>query len=583
MAIPVPLSATNVRVYSGVRFTRDYANVRLFSNETERTNYFSSKTLIHNKSQANFAKHDYYSGVFLISKNIELLMTATYMVFDNGGRTYYCFIDNVEYENAGTTKLFFTLDVIQTYLFNFTFNQSLVERIHTQRFTAGTPVINTIPESLNYGDAYDISSITKVSPYSNDLQFLVIVCKQPFHGERIENGVIATNIGVPQPLSYYIHPVYTGGDSPVVKIGGVTKTISSLDDVLKAMYNSVDSVENVVSMYFTDVTGLNAEQTDGGTVINFVGYQVEQVSFAVNSFLGFTLYVKNASQFQKQVVYTGNKYTGLPTHTESKLYMYPYTVYELTDFKGNTLEIRPEYISDSNLTFYVWGSLGTHPKVSLNVANYNASGATALNTFTGYYHSLISQPSSQIPVISDYLSAFLQGNSNAIEAKKTAILTNGIMGATTSIGAGAVMRNPYALLDTANTVKNAMLEFNNLHAQMKDISNIPPNLNLQGDNANFDFGHNITGFYLIKKTIKEEYRSILTDYFKRYGYKVNKPMIPTLKTRTHFNYIKTVESNIIGDNIPRTILEEIKNIFERGVTLWHVDDMLNYNVTNNEI
>lgn len=63
------------------------------------------------------------------------------------------------------------------------------------------------------------------------------------------------------------------------------------------------------------------------------------------------------------------------------------------------------------------------------------------------------------------------------------------------------------------------------------------------------------------------------------GYKVNKLEIPNLRTRLYWNYIETSDINITG-NIPQEHLQKIKNIFDTGITLWHDDNVGNYNRTN---
>ena len=66
-----------------------------------------------------------------------------------------------------------------------------------------------------------------------------------------------------------------------------------------------------------------------------------------------------------------------------------------------------------------------------------------------------------------------------------------------------------------------------------------------------------------------------------YGYKVNRLKVPNITGRPNFNYIKTIGCNIIGD-IPQARLQEIKDLFNRGITLWHnPNTFLDYSVNNN--
>lgn len=81
-------------------------------------------------------------------------------------------------------------------------------------------------------------------------------------------------------------------------------------------------------------------------------------------------------------------------------------------------------------------------------------------------------------------------------------------------------------------------------------------------------------------SIKQEYAKIIDNFFSMYGYLVNTVKIPNLNTRTNWNYIKTNNANLVGD-IPQKDLEELKEMFNRGVTIWHNENtFLDYSQNN---
>lgn len=588
MATPYPLSGSDVRLYSSVRFARDYSHVRWFETYTERANYFDSLNPVDARNNVTFIKHSDMQGIYRSDKQLETLQNASYMVFDNEGQKYYCFIDNLEYVNEKCTNVYFSVDVMQTNLFKLSFNQSLVEREHCQRYLSnGQPVINTIPEGLNYGDDYITKSVDEIQPF-NPILFMVVVCKQPFHigAERV---ITATDNGISQGLTYYIHPFYPNSASQMnVKIGGTAHGISDALNVLNMMYRDEYAVNNVVSIYITENTGLSCSFTDG--YVNFISAQIDIAEFVFDNEYAHTLYVKSNPRYSGYTVNLGNKYDDVEKFEESKLLMYPYTTYVMTDLKGSQIEIKPELINTSRLEIVCYGSLGTSNKTSYMVEHYKSKdGYFPNDRMHNYNEGLISETPSTIPVISDYLAAYLQGNANSIQTKMNSIFVNGVFDAVAGVGgiaASAATRNiggaASGAVGVGQNFSNSLLSFQAISSQLKDIRNIPPNLNNQGNNVNFDYGNALQGVYIIKKQIRPEYAEILTDYFRMFGYKVNKLKHPNLKTRRHFNYIKMVEPNIIA-NVPLYQMQLIKDIFKNGVTLWHTNDMLNYNVTNNEI
>lgn len=87
-------------------------------------------------------------------------------------------------------------------------------------------------------------------------------------------------------------------------------------------------------------------------------------------------------------------------------------------------------------------------------------------------------------------------------------------------------------------------------------------------------------FYFYQKSIKPEYAAVIDNYFNMYGYKVNEIKVPNINTRQNWNYIKTIGANIIG-SIPQDDLEEIKKLFNNGITFWHSPSAyLNYTLPN---
>lgn len=97
------------------------------------------------------------------------------------------------------------------------------------------------------------------------------------------------------------------------------------------------------------------------------------------------------------------------------------------------------------------------------------------------------------------------------------------------------------------------------------------------------------GAIAYKMSIRNEFARSIDNFFTMFGYKVNLLEIPNLNSRSIFNYIQIGQGEILAyqkDNvlsIPPQDLEEINNIYRKGVTLWHDHSNIgNYNL-NNEI
>lgn len=89
------------------------------------------------------------------------------------------------------------------------------------------------------------------------------------------------------------------------------------------------------------------------------------------------------------------------------------------------------------------------------------------------------------------------------------------------------------------------------------------------------------GFSFYKMSIKQEYAKIIDNFFSMFGYKVNEVKIPNVTGRQNWNYVKTIDANILGD-IPQEDMQKLKDIFNSGVTFWHnPNTFLDYSQSNN--
>ena len=77
-----------------------------------------------------------------------------------------------------------------------------------------------------------------------------------------------------------------------------------------------------------------------------------------------------------------------------------------------------------------------------------------------------------------------------------------------------------------------------------------------------------SAFTYLPMSIKAEYARCIDEFFSQFGYKCNRVKVPNITGRRNWNYVKTVGCYIDGD-IPQADMEELKNMFDRGVTFWH--------------
>ena len=118
------------------------------------------------------------------------------------------------------------------------------------------------------------------------------------------------------------------------------------------------------------------------------------------------------------------------------------------------------------------------------------------------------------------------------------------------------------------SVASGLQGVGNALIQQKQHNMIAPTVNGQLNSADVNVASGNNTFHFYKMSIKEEYARIIDNFFDVYGYKINNIKVPNLTGRPNWNYIKTIDCNVIGD-IPQTDLQTIKSMFNTGITLWH--------------
>ena len=125
-------------------------------------------------------------------------------------------------------------------------------------------------------------------------------------------------------------------------------------------------------------------------------------------------------------------------------------------------------------------------------------------------------------------------------------------------------------------------------ARISDMINTPNSIKTTGNDTLFNLRLSRQQIDVIEYKPKDEVIYRLDQYFKRYGYRYNRygKIGDYINSRKFYNFVKTNSCNIATAKVPLIHLEEIKEIFNRGTTIWHIDngaEPLNYDVENMEV
>ena len=116
-----------IKLIKSYKYDNSYNYIKTFQNKSEQNNYFNTLSFIE-IDETNYIKEHLSSFKVPYSHDYLTYNDINYIVFNNGYKDIYAFIIQKEYVSEEVTRIVFEIDVIQTYMFDFTIEKSFVER-----------------------------------------------------------------------------------------------------------------------------------------------------------------------------------------------------------------------------------------------------------------------------------------------------------------------------------------------------------------------------------------------------------------------------------------------------------------------
>lgn len=527
----------------------DNANQINFANATAQYNYFASLP----KIEAENFTYQRKDSIIRFPAHIDNLLEYNYVMYRNtsyGSKWFYAYITDMTYINDNMTAVTIKTDVWQTWCFGLSFKKSFVEREHVSNDAIGA---HTVPENIQYGDYICNAEYTYSAGSGTDGDITnpkVYVCMQTTH----DFGVSTTNEKI-------YNGVYQGAYVYAFKYN-----LSGLQDIQTVLMNldALGKGDTVVSLFLVpaDIATWHAEtiplRDSGGNQTGTVGAYTPTASWNCKLMHLVSLPINT----------TINGYT---PHNK-KLFVAPYNYIQVSNHVGQASEFNYEdFTTPSNPQFNVFGAFTQGCSYITTPMDYKKVGSTGIWNFTDY--AVVGAKFPQLSWLSDfYLNWQAQNGVNlAVQATQSAIQF-GL--STASIATG---RNTEASF----SINNLLEDVTNIALQDRQAKLVPDNLKGNVSAGDVIFSMNQYGFTYRKMSIKAEYARLIDNYFDMFGYKVNESKIPQYTSRSNWNYIRT-KGIAIEATMPQRDLQEIKDMFNAGVTMWHNPaTFLDYSQSNN--
>lgn len=427
------MSATRF-VVTNVPWDNTYRHVMWFggansggvTGSTARRNaYFEALPKAVDVSDFNFVK--FGEGYVDVQRSWNVLRQNNYIWWINnsggasGTRPFYAFITEMVVLNTRVTRIYYELDVMQSFGINLRFQQSFIHQCH---LPANREFQNRESEGLDIGAEYFTLDARPLSQTA--LATLIIVTKQPFvntSGSRPQSGTIFN--GTPDSLCYYAIPFRRNNNNPIT-FNGQQYSQADVINFMRSLVGegalAVQAANNIVNLYV--VPGLiRPNSTISGT-----NTHLETVSF--DSGRRNVRAIRLWDTRSVQVTTTTNiRRLNSNYPANSPLQRYPYLKYLITDNNGGVLELKPELFGRQDAHWVDWTIIiGPTPTTIISPRSYNTSqnftlasdspGMTSANNAHRVMQGMISNTQYDVSYPSDMLGAFIQGNKNQLKAQQ---------------------------------------------------------------------------------------------------------------------------------------------------------------------
>lgn len=547
----------------------DENNQLTFANATAQYNYFNG---LSGKLAVEKYTYQRKDGTIRFGANFDDIIGYNYVMYRNtsySNKWFYAFITDMEYINDNVTSITIKTDPYQTWMFDIVYHPCLIDREHTNDDTVGK---NTIDEGLDLGEYITNGDVTNFGPsISSDGDWVIVI-----DVSMIENS---SSVGSGQTLNYSTDGGQTyGGSVPNQYVNGVpsgvyhlilgydSSVVLSARDVIN-VYANAGLIDAVLAVYILPQALVGTVQTN----ISLGSINPENI-LSVKTCGGLALPQDSSgvtSLLTNPATYTRpNKIDGY-TPKNNKLLCFPYQFMNVSNNVGTTLPYHYEDFS-AGVKFNIEGILCPSGSVKAVPVDYKGISASE----NGYDYSIQGAKYPMCSWVSDSYTNWLTQNGINMKAE----MTNDYAGLALGVLAGMV-----GAVSTGGTLPAVMMgvgagaaagvggifkQAREQHLMKRNANLVPDQVKGNLNSADIVWSKWRSRFTFLPMSIKAEYARCIDEYFSQYGYKCNRVKVPNITGRRNWNFVKTVGCYIDGD-IPQSDLQEIKSMFDKGVTFWH--------------
>lgn len=505
-SMPSPMATRIWLCKSDIDITSGHQIV--FNTREEQVKYFTDpKRAVHMVDDGKYIRNK--SGELLLdAKFVDLDGRYNYLIYNNTAhedRYYFCNIIDYQYTNERVSKIFYSVDNLQTYWFDLDLTgKSFIARRHYTR-NERRDILNLPYEDLDRG-RNSVLATDSVHRIAGSESFYTITLTDPIHKLDEDYTPIYNQYEENNYVNEKNQKVKFSHNSSVVE-GAIIYIVnaSALKDMVQNIFNTPDHVNKIAKISYIpfdlDLMGLSrtnlykdatGRSDEGGKHKLYIpSPSTFQKTYEYNIFNVAKNMVRKSIKGDFSML-ENKEIEDIRTDDMTALETYfmrqPFVSLQLADVIGNVTEYDYKVVgtdSRDTIKLNVFGSLGTIPTIAYNVDSrdryaYNQELFRHYNDILGVnipkFSDLTTKyivPTETITIKNDYLSAFLQGNQNQINQQRA------------NVDMGFEMKINDINANAQRSLSSTQLAYNNSMLQKEtEMTNFGVSQGLQQNNHN---------------------------------------------------------------------------------------------------
>lgn len=541
--MPLFIPDSEIYLLKDIPFSPDYRNTGLFPSKQVQEAQFKAKAFFH----ADSCTYVRENGTFKLEIPIATAYQCNYIMYRNTNfynKWFYAFCTGVSYVNNTTSQFSFQLDIMQTWLFDYTLKQCFIERAHMGSDDYGE---NIVPEGLETGELLYAYSYKLPATYGK-----IYVAATFDKNLNNYNGGMVNN-------------VYTG-----LCINEFSSASAATDFINRA--TNANKLNGIVAIFqainYNSVTTLTINQNRSALFEGYVPKNNKLYSYPY-SFLQVLGNDGGNAIFRWEYFSTfgsGAFRINTSPSISSQMLITP------TNYKGKSGYNPAERMIIENVMLCSWNGDTFKANLAQTIGKYAVPAEVAIMTGAGLLDKIAGTSGETVKqyLSEDDMRTVSPSGKSMIQLPPDAIPERNILTGETryyrnvqgsgegkfSSAASELSKN---ILSTVQTALAAIHSPDSMARQAQNPGSSTDILYMMQEKAP----------YFVTMGISRYYAEIIDNYFTLYGYALNRSDVPWRKSRSRFTYLKTIDC-IIEGSFPASMTEAIENVYNNGTRFWYI-------------